>query len=90
MQWGFFCLASLLSKASDGMVPVDRGVQVVPAAETSKNMDVFEEPTRTYSWRVSAAGTRSAATGWHNSNRTHISIPKPIVFSVLLWYNTYT
>ena len=37
----------------------------VPPPETSKNMDVFEEPTGTYLWRVSGGGTRVAATGWH-------------------------
>ena len=52
--------------------------------------DVFEEPTRTYLWRVPGAGIRSAATCWHESHRIHISILNLVVFSVVLWYNTYT
>ncbi|MGA9572523.1 MAG: hypothetical protein WBS20_01105, partial [Lysobacterales bacterium] len=38
-------------------------------SETSKNMDVFEESTGMCSWRVSEAGTRSAAVSWHNTYR---------------------
>ena len=57
--------ASLLEFVDSNRIQsAQAGMWVVPA-ETSKNRDVFEEPTGMYSRRVSAGTTRSAAVVWH-------------------------
>ena len=47
----------------------------VVSAETFKNRDVFGEPTRMYSWRVSADTTRSAADVWQLPYRSPTLYP---------------